>query len=57
MKSSTLYLPGFHLPTLRRESGDRPQYEISHPGVLAEPDQGVVLRDFVATLFQPPVEL
>ncbi len=39
------------------ESGDRPQYEISHPGFLAEPDQGVVLRDFVAALFQPPVEL
>ncbi|WP_428827388.1 hypothetical protein ACLIKD_04815 [Azonexus sp. IMCC34842] len=29
----------------------------AYPGFLAAPDQGVVLRDFAATLFQPPVEL
>jgi len=30
---------------------------LTHPGFLAEQDQGIVIRDFAATLFQPPVEL
>ena len=30
---------------------------LAHPGFLSNPDQGVVLRDFAATLLQPPVEL
>ena len=30
---------------------------LSHPGFLANQDQGIVLRDFSEALFQPPVEL
>lgn len=30
---------------------------LSHPGILDNPDQGIVIRDLAATLFQPPVEL
>ena len=30
---------------------------LAHPGFLAEPDRGIILRDFAATLFQPPVEI
>ena len=30
---------------------------LAHPGFLADPDQGVVLRDMTATLFQPSVEI
>lgn len=30
---------------------------LAHPGFLADLDQGVILRDFAATLFQPPVVL
>ena len=30
---------------------------LAHPGFLAEQDKGVVLRDFAASLFQPPVVL
>jgi|JI81AbrownRNA_FD_contig_61_180643_length_504_multi_1_in_0_out_0_1 hypothetical protein len=30
---------------------------LAHPAFLSDPDQGIVLRDFAATLFQPPVEL
>ena len=30
---------------------------LSHPGFLADRDQGIVLRDLAATLFQPPVRL
>ena len=30
---------------------------LAHPSFLADKDQGIVLRDFAATLFQPPVKL
>lgn len=30
---------------------------LAHPAFLSDQDQGIVLRDFVETLFQPPVEL
>ena len=31
--------------------------QLAHQGTLDDPDQGIVLRDFAATLFQPPVKL
>jgi hypothetical protein len=30
---------------------------LAHPGFLVDQDQGIVLRDFAATLFQPSVQL
>lgn len=30
---------------------------LTHQGNLSNPDAGIVLRDFTATLFQPPVEI
>lgn len=30
---------------------------LAHPGFLSDSDQGIVLRDFAAALFQSPVEI
>lgn len=30
---------------------------LAHHGMYDDPDRGIVIRDFAATLFQPPVEL